>query len=120
MAIKYTPIYLNNFAGMLTTDMLIGSTNISIDTPLPALGRVQCYYLTVFKRTGVEEFGWEVVRVIAVSDNGKDLTIERGVEGTVESDFLEGESVEIRLTAERVNDLNTEMHKLKTARFLDL
>lgn len=92
-------LFINNFATHITQTFGIADTLLYVDdgSALPVLTGDDYYLLTVFRRTGVEESGHEVVKV--TSRTGNVLTVVREVEGAAASQFLVNDLVEARLTA---------------------
>jgi hypothetical protein len=117
---NWRPVFLNNYSSLLSNDMGVGTTEMVVMDPLPPLRVNECYYLTIYDKSGFQESNWEVVRVTYVSVSGKDLTVERGVEGMSQKEYQKGDRVEMRLTAGAMNELYCRTRKLKAAQFLDL
>jgi hypothetical protein len=91
-------IVVNNFKSYLTAAVSALDTEMQINDELPALPDPSDYYtLTLFKRYGVDEVEWEIVKVVAV--DGTTLTVERGQEGTSPLDWDITSFVELRITA---------------------
>lgn len=93
-----TQIFINNFRTTVASTFGVGDPYLQITdaTGLPDLVGDQFYKLTLYRLTGVEESGHEVVNVTART--GTQLTVTRGVEGAAPSVFLAGSKVEARVT----------------------
>ena len=95
-------ILLNNYKTTLTSPVGAADTQIYVGHSLPALGVDDYYLLTLFARSGAEEYNWEIVKV-TVAD-GSTLTVVRGQEGTTARSWEAGTLVEMRLTAGQVSN----------------
>ena len=99
-----TQLFVNNFrttvaATFGATDTILQLTSTA---GLPDLTGDQFYKLTLFRVTGVEESGHEVVTV--TSRTGTQCTVIRSVEGAPASQFLAGSIVAARVTAQSMMD----------------
>ena len=95
-------ILLNNYKTTLVSPVGAADTQIYVGHSLPALGVDDYYLLTLFARSGAEEYNWEIVKV-TVAD-GSTLTVVRGQEGTAARSWEVGTLVEMRLTAGQVSN----------------
>lgn len=91
--------FINNFATTLSATFGIADTLLQVTSAagLPALSGGDFFYLTLFRLSGVQESGHEVVKVTAVT--GTQLTVIRAIEGAAASQFLAGDKIEARVTA---------------------
>lgn len=105
-----TQKFVNNFAATVAQTFGAADTYLYINNaaPLGALAAGEYYLLTVFRKTGVEESGHEVVKVTAITDNM--LTVERSAEGAAASLFNVGDHVECRVTAKGLTDKADSAH----------
>jgi hypothetical protein len=95
-------ILLNNYKTALVSSIGAADTQIYVGHSLPSLGVGDYYLLTLFARSGAEEFNWEIVKV-TVAD-GTTLTVVRGQEGTTARSWDADSLVEMRLTAGQVSN----------------
>jgi len=105
-----TQKFVNNFAATVAQTFGAADTYLYINNaaPLGTLTVGEYYLLTVFRKTGVEESGHEVVKVTAITDNM--LTVERSTEGAAASLFNVGDHVECRVTAKGLTDKADSAH----------
>lgn len=94
-------ILINNYKTTLVSPIGAADTQIYVGHSLPALGAGDYYLLTLFARSGAEEYNWEIVKVTAAG--GSTLTVTRGQEGTAARDWGADTLVEMRLTAGQVS-----------------
>lgn len=94
-------ILLNNYKTTLVNPIGAADTQINVGLSLPALGVGDYYLLTLFARSGAEEYNWEIVKVTAAG--GSTLTVTRGQEGTAARVWGADTLVEMRLTAGQVS-----------------
>lgn len=94
-----TQRFVNNYATTVAATLGAGDTFLQVDSAaaLPLLATGEYLLLTLFRKTGVQESGHEVVRVTEIVEN--QLTVTRSVEGAAASMFLAGDHVEARMTA---------------------
>lgn len=94
-----TQRFVNNYATTVAATLGAGDTFLQVDSAaaLPSLAPGEYLLLTLFRKTGVQESGHEVVRVTEIVEN--QLTVTRSVEGAAASMFLAGDHVEARMTA---------------------
>lgn len=94
-----TQLFVNNFATTLTQTLGVADVYMHLASVagLPVITGGDYILLTVFRKSGVQESGHEVVKVTSVVEN--QLTVERSVEGADASIFLVGDRVEARATA---------------------
>ena len=99
-----TQKFVNNFGATIAQTFGAADTYLYLSSAadLPALGTGDYLLLTVFRKTGVEESGHEVVKVTAITGNM--LTVERSVEGAAASLFNVGDRAECRVTAKSLID----------------
>lgn len=95
-------ILINNYKTTLVSPIGAADTQIYVGHSLPALGINDYYLLTLFARSGAEEYNWEIVKVTAAG--GSTLTVTRGQEGTTARDWDADSLVEMRLTAGQVSN----------------
>lgn len=101
-----TQKFVNNFRATVAQTFGAADQYLYLNTVdgLPVLGVDDYLLLTLFRQTGAEEFGHEVVKVTAITDLM--LTVERGYEGAAPSIFNVGARVEARLTAKTLKDIS--------------
>lgn len=94
-----TQKFANNFATTVAATFGISDTTLTLASVagLPSLTGGHTLLLTVYRLSGVEESGHEVVEVTGIS--GNIATVTRAVEGAAASQFLTGDRVELRITA---------------------
>lgn len=94
-----TQLFINNFSTTLSQTLGVADTGMTLTSAagLPVLTGTDFYLLTLFRLSGVEESGHEVVKVTARTNNY--LTIERAFEGAAASQFAIGDRVQARVTA---------------------
>lgn len=95
-----TQRFVNNFRTSITATFGVADTflNLTSVAGLPTLTGGDFFTLTLFRLTGVQESGWEVVKVTSIT--GNQCTVERSYEGAAASQFLvAGTVVEARWTA---------------------
>lgn len=99
-----TQLFVNNFSTTVSQTFGIADTSLYLTSVvgLPALTGGNHLLITVFRKTGVEEREHEVVRVTAITGNM--LTVVRAVEGAAATQFLIGDRVEARVTANALLD----------------
>lgn len=93
-----TQVFINNFRTTIASTFGSGDTFLQLTSVagLPDLTGDQFYKLTVFRLSGVQESGHEVVDVTART--GSQLTVVRSTEGAAASLFNAGDIVEARVT----------------------
>ena len=96
-------VFINNYRTTLSQTLGFGDTVAYVDSTanMPVLGVGDFFLLTLFRLTGIEESGHEVVKVTGVTANA--LTVERSYEGAAPSVFATGSKVEARLTAKSID-----------------
>jgi hypothetical protein len=94
-----TQKFINNFRTTIAATFGAGDTILQVadTTGLPVLSNGDFFLLTVFRQAGIQESGWEVVKVTGMV--GNNLTVQRSAEGAGASQFLAGSIVAARLTA---------------------
>lgn len=94
-----TQRFVNNFGTTLAATLGASDTFMGVASTdgLPSLGPGEFCLLTLYRGYGIEESGYEVVKVTAIAP--KQLTVERAYEGAAPSLFLAGTRVEARNTA---------------------
>lgn len=99
-----TQLFVNNFSTTVSQTFGIADTSLYLTSVvgLPALTGGNHLLITVFRKTGVEEREHEVVRVTAITGNM--LSVVRAVEGAAATQFLIGDRVEARVTANALLD----------------
>ena len=99
-----TQLFVNNFSTTVSQTFGIADTSLYLTSVvgLPALTGGNHLLITVFRKTGVEEREHEVVRATAITGNM--LTVVRAVEGAAATQFLIGDRVEARVTANALLD----------------
>lgn len=95
-----TQLFVNNYATTVAATFGVADTQLTVDSTvgLPALTGGDTLRLTVFRKTGVEEREHEVIMVTSWVGNA--LTVVRAVESAAASQFLIGDRVEARVTAQ--------------------
>jgi len=105
-----TQKFVNNFRA--TVAQTFGAADnylyLSSVAGLPTLGDGDYLLLTLFRKSGIEESGHEVIKVTAITDNM--LTVQRAVEGAAASLFNVGDHVEARVTAKSLQDKADALH----------
>ncbi len=99
-----TQKFINNFKVSLAADVQVNDTVIQLSSAigLPVLAAGEFFTLTLFRLNGIQESGWEVVKV--TSRAGVNCTVEREYEGAAKSQFLIADTVvEARPTATALN-----------------
>lgn len=100
---------LNNWATTLVAPAPAASPEMTVAAPeaarLGSVGAGDYYAATLARVVGGVEVAWEIVHVTGISAGV--LTVERGKEGTAALDWLEGESISLRVTAGLIQDLRT-------------
>lgn len=99
-----TQKFVNNFRATVAQTFGAADTYLYLSSAagLPALGDGDYLLLTLFRKSGIEESGHEVIKVTAITDNM--LTVQRAVEGAAASLFNVGDHVEARVTAKSLQD----------------
>lgn len=126
-----TQRFVNNFGTTLAATLGASDTFMGVASTegLPSLGPGEFCLLTLYRGYGIEESGYEVVKVTAIAP--KQLTVERAYEGAAPSLFLAGTRIEARNTARSmeakmdkdlgdsiansVSDLRSDIAKLRAA-----
>jgi hypothetical protein len=88
--------HANNFATTLNGDITNVATSITLTsaTGLPSIGSNEAYYLTITDGSNVE--------IVLVTDDASSptLTVTRGQQGTSGTAFSDGDTIELRATAD--------------------
>ncbi|WP_027185663.1 hypothetical protein [Desulfovibrio inopinatus] len=100
--------FLNNVATTLFTDIDASTTSIAVSVgdgaKLPSLGAGEYALLTLVGYDPYpHESTWEIVKVLNVS--GDLLTVERGYDGTTAKAWASGTVIQMRLTADSMEQL---------------
>jgi hypothetical protein len=103
-------IYSNNSSSLLTQDLPLASTQITVENGelFPQVPSGKYYLATVATEAYVE-----IVRVTAVSGNV--ITCVRGQEGTDAASFPLGAILEVRVTASSFYDIRDDLAELNTS-----
>lgn len=94
-----TQRFVNNYSTTVVSTFGAADTFLQVASTagLPTLAAGEYLLLTVFRKSGIQESGHEVVKVTQIVEN--QLTVQRGFEGAAPSMFLVGDKVEARFTA---------------------
>lgn len=94
-----TQRFINNYATTVAATFGTEDAFLQVESAaaLPSLAPGEYLLLTLFRKTGAQESGHEVVRVTGIV--GSQLAVDRAVEGAAASMFLTGDHVEARMTA---------------------
>ena len=94
---------------LLGADISAAATTVTLQAggaaKLPAITAGNYIWATLFHITGVHGANTEIVKVTAVS--GEDLTVTRGQQGTTAEAFYLGDKLEIRVTADGLEEFAT-------------
>ena len=94
---------------LLAADISAAATTITLQAGgaarLPTITAGNYIWATLFHITGVHGANTEIVKVTAVS--GEDLTVTRGQQGTTAEAFYLGDKLEIRVTADGLEEFAT-------------
>ena len=97
-------VFVNNAFGVLASGITAFSTSLTLDTgtgsrfPAPV---APDYAILTLTQAG-DESSWEEVKLTGRS--GDVLTVERGHEGSTAASWVDGSKVELRITAEALNN----------------
>lgn len=102
-----TQLFINNYATTISATFGATDTTLTVYStaglpPLTGANAGNFFLLTLFKRTGLNDSAHEVVKV--VSWVGNVLTVQRSYEGAAAAQFVIGDMVEARLTANTFRD----------------
>lgn len=105
---------LNNWATNLVAPAPAASLEMTVAAQeAERLGTIDpgdYYAATLARVAGGVEVAWEIVHVTAASAGV--LTVERAKEGTTALDWLEGESISVRITADLIRQLHAQLASL--------
>jgi hypothetical protein len=107
-------LFTNNAATNLAASITSGSTSLTVTTGTGSLFPNPTgtdYFLITL--TGISGSPIEIVKCTARSTDT--LTIVRGQEGTTASAFTGGDTVQLRITAGEMNDIETNLGSLNTS-----
>jgi hypothetical protein len=98
-------LFANNASTVLTLPVQDTDTVLPVSdtTSFPILTGSDFFTLTLVEMSGGVEAGWEIVKVTGL--DASTVTVERGQEGTTPKAFAVNTKVELRLTADSVQEL---------------